>query len=302
MEAIVALVLISTLSAATPVALAAIGGAFTAQVNVFNVGLEGLMLTGAFAGFLVSDRTGSVVFGFAAGALCGALMAGLLAVVVLALHADEVVAGLGINLGALGLTAVLAAAIYHSQGSIESTHAGMVGQLSPGPLASVPVLGQVIRGMDWMTVIAAVVVVFAMLFTYRSKHGMRMRAIGSNAAAASAAGIPVRVYQYVAFLLSGLLCGLAGAYLPLSGLSLFAANMTSGVGYIALAAVLFGSGRPGLVALGAYLYGVTFAVGVTLQKFNISAELVQMLPWIATIVALAFAVRRRGLQRSALAN
>ena len=147
--------------------------------------------------------------------------------------------------------------------------------------------------MDWMTVGAAVVIAVAVVVTYRTPVGLRMRSIGSNPDAAAAAGINVSRYRYTAFLISGALCGVAGSYLPLSGLSLFTDNMTSGVGYIALAAVLFGDGRPGRAALGAYLYGLTFAVGVALQKVGIAAEVVQMLPWVATIVALAIAVRRR---------
>lgn len=292
MTATIALIVISTFTAATPVALAAIGGTLTAQVNVFNVGLEGLMLAGAFTGFVVSDKTGSVTLGFLGGAVAGGTMALLLAIAVLAMGADEVVAGLGVNLGSLGLTAVLAATIYGTQGAVQSSHAGLLPPLSTGD-AQIPLVSQVVRGIDPMTLITLVVISTAIVVTYRTTFGLRMRAVGSNPAAAAAAGISVTRSRYVAFAISGVLCGVGGAYLPLSGLSLFTANMTSGIGYIALAAVLFGNGRPRRVAIGAYLYGVTFAVGVTLQKYGIPAELVQMLPWIATIVALALAVRKR---------
>lgn len=292
----VAFFIAAALRSATPLVLAAIGGAFSAQVNVFNVGLESMMLCGAFVALVVSDQTGSAIAGLAAGAIAGTVVALIVGFIIIDLGADEIVTGIAANLGAIGLTAVLLNSFYGTQGSYHSSTAGLVEPFSVGGLAEVPFIGPLLSGVDPIMLVAVVAVVIAHQFTQRTRHGLRMRAMGSNERAVGAAGVNARAYKYFAFVAGGVLSGLGGAYIPLSGLSLFTVNMTAGAGYIALAAVLFGAGMPLRVAFAAYLFGTATAAAYRLQGFGLPNELVLALPYLATIAALvwrAWVKRRR---------
>lgn len=262
----------------TPLVLAALGGAFSAQVNVFNIALEGQMLAGAFFGFMVSHLTGSVWLGLGAGMLSGIIMGLIFAVACITFHSDEIIVGFAINLVALSLTAVLLKAAFGSQGSYLSSKAGLV----------VPFFST----FDIVVLIAVACIAASHWLVYRTKTGLRFRAIGSFPEAVSAAGINVGTYRYAALIIGGGLCGLAGAYLPLSGLSLFSVGMTAGAGFIAVAAVIFGDGKPLVVAGAAFLFGIMAAVGIELQRFGWPNEIVLMVPYVATVVVLTLKVAR----------
>lgn len=289
----VALFVVAAMRSATPLVLASIGGAFGQQVNVFNVGLEAMMLTGAFTGFYVSDQTGSAFLGMMAGALAGLVVSLLMGVLVIDFGADEIVTGIALNLGALGLTAVLLNVAYGSDGAYQSTTAGLIEPIGAGPFASVPFLGAFLNAVDVVMLGAVVLVVVAHVVTSRTRAGLRMRAIGSSRDAVESAGVDARGYIYSSFVVAGLLSGLAGAYLPLSGLSMFTVNMTAGAGFIALAAILFGTGMPLRVAFAAYLFGIATAVAYRVQNFGVPNEIVLMLPYVATLLALLWRAWRR---------
>lgn len=283
-----ALFLASALRSATPLVITAIGGSFGAQANVFNVGLESMMITGSFVGFWVSHETGDVWFGLLAGGLGGTMVSFILAFVIIDLGADEVVAGIALNIGALGLSAVLLKALFGSDGAFKSTTAGLVERFDPGFLADVPFLGTLIAGLDPVIISAIVLVGLAQIFTTRTTYGLRLRAIGSHEEAVRSTGVGTRKYKYGTFLISGLLAGISGAYLPLSGLSLFAVNMTAGMGFVALAAVIFGAGMPVRVAVAAYLFGAATGAAYRLQDLGLPTQVVLMLPYIVTLVALVW--------------
>lgn len=272
----------------TPLVLAALGGAFSAQVNVFNIALEGMMLTGAFFGFFVSDLTHSAWMGLGAGVLAGVVMGAIFAVACITFHSDEIIVGFAVNLVALSLTAVLLKAVFGSQGSYLSIGAGLV-----EPFFST---------IDIVVVIAVLCIGGSHWLIYRTKTGLRFRAIGSFPDAVSAAGINVAAYRYLALIIGGGLCGLAGAYLPLSGLSLFSVGMTAGAGFIAVAAVIFGDGKPLVVAGAAFLFGVMTAVGIELQRFGWPNEIVLMVPYVATVVVLTLKVVRRRSAKAGKGN
>jgi simple sugar transport system permease protein len=299
-----ALFLAAALRSAAPLCIAAMGGVFSAQVNVFNVGLEGMMLLGAFCGFAASDATGSATIGLLAGAGGGLLLAFVLAFFIIDLKANEVVAGIAANLAMVGLTAVLLKTFYGASGAQQSTTAGLVPGWLNNPLADVPIIGAFLSGLDAVMLLAVLAVAGTRFFLYRTVHGLRMRAIGDDRSSAVAAGIDARRYVYLAFLVGGVLCGLAGAYYPLSGLSMFSTNMTAGAGFIALAAVLFGSGKPMPAAAGTLVFGLATAASFRLQTQWIPSELVLVLPYVATIGALAFSTwrerRHAGRARPAL--
>lgn len=282
----------AALRGAAPLCIAAIGGAFSAQVNVFNVGLEGMMLLGAFCGFAVSDATGNAALGLLAGGAAATLLAVVLAFFIIDLKANEVVAGIAANLAMIGLTSTLLKTIYGASGAQQSMTAGLVTSWRDNPLAGVPVLGPFIGSLDALMLVAVLVVLAAQFFLYRTHHGLRMRAIGDQPETAASAGISIRFYTYLAFVLGGVLCGIAGAYYPLSGLSMFSTNMTAGAGFIALAAVLFGNGKPFKVAAATLIFGAATAASFRLQTPWLPSELVLVIPYVATIAALVFNVLR----------
>lgn len=265
-------IMVAGLQSAVPLIIAAMGGSFASQVGVFNLGLEGMMIAGAFGAFSVAHTTGSVWLGLLGGLGAGILVAVIFAFGTVYFRADEVVTGFLINLAMLALTAVLLTSFFGASGQLVSTSFG-----------NMPKFGR----FDIMMIIALVVVLTAQFVTYHSRFGLRMRAVGGNANAAEAVGVhPDRTRLY-ALLTCGGLAGVAGAYLPLSGLHMFTINMTAGAGYIAVAAVLFGVGRPGVVALAALLFGFMGAIAVPLQRLDMPSEFALILPYIATLVAVS---------------
>lgn len=294
----IALFLVAALRATTPLLLAAIGGALSARVSVFNIGLEGMMLSGAFAGFYVSDKTGSALTGLVAAALAGGVVATVFAIGVVVFEADEVVVGITVNLAVIGLTATLLRVVYGSQGSYQSPDAGQIGSFGEGWWSGLPLLGRLIEGVDYVMVLAGVIAVAAHLFLTRTRRGLRMRAIGSNPDAAVAAGLRVRPAIATILVVGGCTAGMGGAYLSLSGLSLFSADMAAGLGYVALAAVLFGAGRPLRVTAACLLFGAMTAAGFRLQNLDLPSEFVLATPYLTTIVVLALAAWRGKLRSS----
>lgn len=265
-------ILVAGLQSAVPLVIAAVGGSFASQVGVFNLGLEGMMIAGAFGAFSVAHTTGSVWLGLLGGIAAGLLVAVIFAISTVYFRADEVVTGFLINLAMLALTAVLLTALFGATGQLVSTTFG-----------NLPKFGR----FDIMMVVAVATVLAAQFVTYHSRFGLRMRAVGGNPDAAEAVGVHPDQTRIYALLACGGLAGMAGAYLPLSGLHMFTINMTAGAGYIAVAAVLFGVGRPGLVALAALLFGFMGAIAVPMQRLEMPSEFALILPYLATLVAVS---------------
>ncbi len=265
-------ILVAGLQSAVPLVIAAMGGSFASQVGVFNLGLEGMMIAGAFGAFSVAHTTGSVWLGLLGGIAAGLLVAVIFAISTVYFRADEVVTGFLINLAMLALTAVLLTALFGASGQLVSTTFG-----------NLPKFGR----FDIMMVVAVATVLAAQFVTYHSRFGLRMRAVGGNPDAAEAVGVHPDQTRIYALLACGGLAGMAGAYLPLSGLHMFTINMTAGAGYIAVAAVLFGVGRPGLVALAALLFGFMGAVAVPMQRLEMPSEFALILPYLATLIAVS---------------
>lgn len=265
-------ILVAGLQSAVPLVIAAMGGSFASQVGVFNLGLEGMMISGAFGAFAIAHVTGSVWLGLLSGIASGLFVAVIFSISTVYFNADEVVTGFLINLAMLALTAVLLTSFFGASGQLVST-----------AFSNLAKLGR----FDIMMIIAVLVVATAQFVTYHSRFGLRMRAVGGNADAAEAVGVHPDRTRLLALLACGALAGMAGAYLPLSGLHMFTINMTAGTGYIAVAAVLFGVGRPGIVALAALLFGFMGAVAVPLQRVEMPSEFALILPYLATLLAVA---------------
>lgn len=265
----------STIRLSTPLILAALGGLFSERSGVINIALEGMMLAGAFTAAAVTYATGSPLVGLAAGMLAGMLIAGVHALACIQYKADQVVTGTAINILMLGLPAFLSGAFFLSSGSTPQIPKE---QLIP----NLPI------------VIAFALVPITWYVLYKTPFGLRLRSVGENPEAADAAGVPVARMRYAGVLLSGLLAGIGGAYLSIGQSSLFTRNMTSGRGFIALAALIFGKWRPVQTLLACLLFGLTEAVSIQMQGVvklpsgdDIPVQFIQMVPYVLTIIVLA---------------
>jgi simple sugar transport system permease protein len=265
----------STVRQATPLILAALGGMFSERSGVINIALEGMMLAGAFTAAAVTYATGSPYVGLVAGMMAGMLIAAIHAVACIQYQADQVVTGTAINILMLGMPAFLSGAFFLSSGSTP--------QIPEGHLVPrLPIF------------IAIVMVPLSWYVLYKTPFGLRLRSVGENPEAADAAGVRVARMRYAGVLLSGVLAGLGGAYLSIGQSSLFTRNMTSGRGFIALAALIFGKWRPFQTLLACLLFGLTDAIATQMQGVvklpsgdDIPVQFVYMVPYILTIVVLA---------------
>jgi general nucleoside transport system permease protein len=265
----------STVRQATPLILAALGGMFSERSGVVNIALEGIMLAGAFTAAAVTYAAGNPWVGLLAGIGAGLLIAAIHALACIRYQANQVVSGTAINILMVGVPGFLGGAFFLSSGSTPQLPRE---QLIP----NTPI------------VIAALMVPLSWYVLYRTPFGLRLRSVGENPEAADAAGVSVERIRYTGVLLSGVLAGIGGAYLSIGQSSLFTRNMTSGRGFIALAALIFGKWRPVQTMLACLLFGFTEAVSIQMQGVvklpsgeDIPVQFIQMVPYILTIVVLA---------------
>ncbi len=285
----------STIRAATPLMLAALGGIFSERSGIVNIALEGIMLVGAFFAMMVSyfgAQMGLPPLVSAAAGLMGAVVFGFLismihAVVSIRFQANQVVSGVAINILALGLTGFLLQFIFKTSGNSPS-----VPNLPAMPiplLSKIPVLGDIFFNQSPIVYIALLAVPISAFVLFRTPLGLRLRSVGEHPKAADTMGINIFKLRYLGVGLSGILGGLGGAYLSIGQLNIFTEGMTNGRGYIALAAVIFGKWNP-WGALGAcLLFGLADAIQISLQNagVNIPSDFLLMLPYILTLIALA---------------
>ena len=282
--------LASTLRMATPLGLAALGAVYSERAGVINLGLEGLMLGGAFFGVLGSYLTGNAWLGVLLAALAGGIMALLFALVTLRYKANHVVAGVALNLLGLGFTTVLLVAVWGNRGKSPDV-AGIYPIYIPY-LSDLPIVGELIFRQSPFFYLLIILMILSWFFFYRTKWGLRLRAIGENPAAVDSLGIPVFTYKYLAVIAGGMLAALGGAYLSLGELSMFARNMVSGRGYIALAANILGNWNPIGVVLASFLFGLANAIEMNLQLYGWPTQFVQMIPYVVTMFVLGGFVRK----------
>jgi len=281
----------SMLRFATPLIFAAMGGMFSERSGVTNIGLEGMMLIGAFFGILGSDRLGSWWLGLLVAIAAGGTMALLHAVLSIHLRADQIIGGTAINFLALGLTGYLYIDIYGQQGT--PTTISTIPQVNLNFLDGVPFVGAVIGHMNLMIWIALALIPIAWVVLFKTPLGLRIRAVGEHPRAADTVGISVYRIRYGAVVLSGMLAALGGAYLSIGFVDSFNENMTAGRGFIALAAVIFGNWRPFGAAAACLLFGFSSALAQRLPEYsNSAAVLFQALPYVLTLVAVAGIIGR----------
>jgi general nucleoside transport system permease protein len=264
----------STIRLATPLVLAALGGLFSERSGVINIALEGLMLAGAFTAAAVTHYSGNPWLGLLSGIAAGVSVAAVHAVASIRFKADQVVSGTAINILMVGIPAFIGGGLFASTGSTPQIPKE---QLIP----NAPII------------IALVLVLLTWYVLYRTPYGLRLRAVGEKPEAADAAGVSVKWMRYSGVLISGALAGIGGAYLSIGQSSLFTRNMTSGRGFIALAALIFGKWRPVQTMLACLLFGFTEAVSIQLQGVrmpsgeDIPNQFIQIIPYVLTMVVLA---------------
>jgi simple sugar transport system permease protein len=272
-----------------PLLLSAIGGAITQQGNILNIGLEGMMLIGAFTAVAVGSKVHNSAVGTLAAVGAGLVLALIYAVATLPLKADFIVVGIGINLLAAGLTVFLLQVIYGNPGVTPPEANVTLPGIPLGPVASIPVVGPALTNQTALMWLALLSVPIYSYFLYRTPWGVHLRAVGEDEAAADAAGIHVTRAKFVSVLLSGVLCGLAGAQLAMATLGSFTAGMTSGRGFIAVAALTFGLAKPVRTMVAAFIFGAADAVADQLGVAGVNSNLALMTPYIITILALVLA-------------
>lgn len=285
----------ATLRFATPLVFAAIGGLFSERSGVVNIGLEGMMLTGAFFGIWGADITGSWVGGLGIAMAAGGLLALLYALFAIQLRVDQIVGGTAVNFLAVGVTGFLFVAIYGSAGtpaSISSIPDVPVHWIRHLPVAG-DFLDRAIGQMNLMIWLALALVVLSWVVVFRTPVGLRLRSVGEHPRAADAVGISVYRTRYVAVTLSGVLAALGGAYLSIGYVHSFNPVMTGGRGFIALAALIFGKWNPVGALAAACLFGFSSALAQGLHVYSPSgATLFQALPYVLTIIAVAGVIGR----------
>jgi simple sugar transport system permease protein len=273
--------ILTVISASTPLLLAALGELVTEKAGVLNLGIEGMMLAGAIAGFAVAIGTGSWVLAVLAAALAGALLAFLFGLLTLTLLANQVATGLALTIFGIGVSALAGVEF------VGTPYAGLPRLNIPG-LSDLPVLGELLFAHDFLIYLSFFMVFAVAWFLTRTKAGLVLRAVGENHEAAHSIGYNVVRIRYLAVLFGGVMSGLGGGFLSLSYTPMWAENMTAGRGWIALALVVFATWKPGRALLGAYIFG-----GVTILQLHaqgigveIPSQVLSMLPYLATILVM----------------
>ncbi|PKR56660.1 ABC transporter permease [Thalassospira lohafexi] len=280
MDWIVPLIL-TVITASTPLLLAATGELITEKSGVLNLGVEGMMLVGAISGFAVTVSSGSAILGILAAIVAGMLMSLIFAFLTLTLMANQVATGLALTIFGVGFSALVGS--------------GFVGfPLDPLPslsipvISTIPVIGPILFSQDFLVYASIAIVIATGWFLTRTRAGLILKAVGDSHDSAHAIGYRVIRIRYMATLFGGAMSGLGGAYLSLSYTPMWAENMTAGRGWIALALVVFATWRPGRLLAGAYMFGCISVLQLHAQSagVNVPSQFMSMLPYLATVIVL----------------
>ncbi len=295
----------SSLRLATPLLLACLAGLYSERAGIFDIGLEGKMLAAAFTAAAVAAVSGSVWAGLGAGICASAMLSLLHGLASITLRGNQLISGVAINFLASGLTALVGQNWFQMGGQTPQLAAAArfrpIGLPFAETLAGVPVLGpvyrQLISGNNLLVYLGLAMVPLTWWVLFRTRFGLRLRAVGENPGAVDTAGISVTGQRYAAVLICGVPCGIAGAYLSTAMSAGFVRDMTAGKGFIALAALIFAKWRPWPALWACLLFGFLEAVGIRYQGFDLAGipvpvQFMQALPYILTVVILAGFVGR----------
>jgi ABC-type uncharacterized transport system permease subunit len=294
--------LAASIRIATPITLAALGGILCQKSGVFNIGLEGFMLIGAFAAICgVRISGGSIWIGMCCAVVTGILMSLVFALAILKFKADQIIAGIAVNLLGVGLTSFLMRAVFGVTGSLKADVINKIPMIKIPILENIPVVGAFFGSQHVLTYISYAMVVVTFLILNKTHYGLSICTVGELPEAAATAGIrPNKIYFWT-IIWSGALCGLAGSYLSCVSVSEFTENMVQGRGFTAFTAIIFGGANPVATWLASILFGFADAIGIRLELLGtgISSSIVKMFPYILSIIVLALSciVRIQKLQK-----
>lgn len=282
----------SVVRALVPVLLAALGGMICERAGVFQISLEGMMLAGAFAAVAGSYAGESALLGVVFGIVAGVLISLVLAFGTITRKGDPIVLGVAINLLALGLTSFLLPQIFGVRGVFQDPRITGLEKIPIPGLVDIPLIGPALFNLSIPGYLTMLAVPALWVFLFRTPIGLRLRGVGERPLAAATLGVSPTRYKYGAVVFSGVMAGMAGAQLALGNVVQFAENMSSGRGWIAVVAVLLGRAHPIGVLGACLLFGVAEALGFRLQGNGLPVQVTDALPYVVTLIALAFARKR----------
>ena len=276
----------SVLRVTTPILFPSIAVLITDKAGIVNISMEGTMLFSALMGVVVSAWTQSAWLGLLGAMLAGMLLSLVLAGFTLEMKSDVILGGVAINLFADGGSVFLLYLLTKDKGTSVSLASKVLPGIDIPLLRDIPVLGQILSGHNVLTYLGILMVFAVYYLINKTPLGLRIQAVGENYKAAQSVGVSVKQIQYISLLLSGLIASFGGAYMSMAYLPNFSRNMTSGRGWIALAAEAMGRGNVAATSLTALLFGFADALANGLQMFNLPAELIGVIPYAATVIVL----------------
>jgi len=294
MENFIAVLLGSGLRASIPLMLAALGESYNEKAGLLNLGIEGVLLGGAFSGFVVTLSTGNVFLGFVAGVAFGIVSGLLFAYLSVTLKLDQIITGIGFTIFMTGITSFLFRFFY---GRSFPTLGVSERTLKIPFLSQIPVIGPMLFDQHVVLYMALLLVPLFHWVLFHSTFGLNIKAVGEAPVAADAAGISVSKTRYFVAIIAGAMAGLGGAFLAIGDLSFFVPGMTRGVGYIAIAMAMLGKWSPYRVFIGAWIFGLIQSLSVAFQiiQIPVRSEFILMMPYIGVIIALVFLARNAKL-------
>lgn len=278
--------LLVTLRMAIPLILASIGSVICERSGIINLGMEGMMLMGAFGAVMGTAIFQNPWLGTLTAVAFGGMMGLLHAVLCIRYHTNQAVSGVGINIFSSGLTLVLCKMMWNKEGL--SAEVEQIPTVTIPVLNKIPLIGELFEDQSPYLYMMVFIVAFSWYMLYRTKIGLRLRTIGDHPKAAATAGVNVSKYRYISVILCGMLCGLAGSYLSIVQSNLFVKEMVAGRGYISLAATIFGGWNPVGSFLASILFAFSQAIRITVE-FDIPEQFLQMLPYVLTMLVLILA-------------
>ena len=284
-------VLTSTLRFATPLIYTSMGGIFSEKSGVVNIGLEGMMIMGAFFGVWGTHISNSSIVGILFACIFAGIVAAVHAILTIFLKANQTISGIGINLFSTSITSFLIQKFFGTQGQTS------VVKVVPYPkefFLKIPLIGKFLSELNWFVIGAVVLVIVTWIIFYKTNFGYRIRAVGEHPKAADTLGINVYVVRFVCVVISGVLAGLGGASLSIANVNLFRVGMVNGRGYIALAAMIFGNRKPHITFLACLIFSLSQTFEIISQRFglDIPNEIYFMIPYVLTMLALALFIRK----------
>ncbi len=283
-------ILAASLRMAVPIGFASIGGAYSEKSGIIALGLEGFMAIGAFAAVIGAHLFQSAIIGLLFSIVAGGLISSLYAFLSIRYKANQTVCGLGLNIIAQALISALMVVIFGNKG--KSCFVPSLQPISLPLISKTPVLKELFSGHTILFYLLIIITICSWILFYKTPWGMRMRSTGTNPEVIIALGLSSKKIQYVSQFICGALCGLGGAYLSIGQLNFYSLDMVAGRGFIAIAVFVFANWNPILCILVSLLFGCMMAIQMRLQTYGMPSQLIQMIPYICTLLVL-FNTRRR---------